>query len=61
VSIAFHSVLYVHTQIPELPYFSIDNANMPTSGRYRQRTEDFFKSTCVASSNIELDEEFFGF
>jgi hypothetical protein len=40
---------------------------MPTSGRvrrYRQRTEEFFESTCVASSsnsNIESDEEFFGF
>jgi hypothetical protein len=40
---------------------------MPTSGRvrrYRQRMEEFFKSTCFASnnsSNIESDEEFFGF
>jgi hypothetical protein len=40
---------------------------MPTSGRvrkYRQRMEEFFKSTCVTnnnSSNTESDEEFFGF
>jgi hypothetical protein len=37
---------------------------MPTSSRvrkYRQGTEEFFKSTCAASSNIEPDEEFFGF
>jgi hypothetical protein len=37
---------------------------MPTSGRvrkYRQKMEEFFKSTCIASSNIESDEEFFGF
>jgi hypothetical protein len=37
---------------------------MPTSGRvreYRQRVGEFFKSTCAASSNIEPDEEFFGF
>jgi hypothetical protein len=39
---------------------------MPTSGRvkYRQRMEEFFKSTCIAnsnSSNTECDEEFFGF
>jgi hypothetical protein len=40
---------------------------MPTSGRvrkYRQRTEEFFKSTSVASSNnsnIESDEEIFEF
>jgi hypothetical protein len=37
---------------------------MPTSGRvrkYRQRTEEFFESTCVASSNIESDEGFFLF
>jgi hypothetical protein len=36
---------------------------MPSSGRvrkFRQRMEKFFKSTCVASSNIESDEEFFG-
>jgi hypothetical protein len=36
----------------------------PTSGRvrkYRQRMKEFFKSTCVASSNIESDEEFFEF
>jgi hypothetical protein len=36
----------------------------PTSGRarkYRQRMEEFFKSTYTASSNIESDEEFFGF
>jgi hypothetical protein len=40
---------------------------MPSSGRarkYRQRMEEFFKNTCIASSNstnIESDEEFFGF
>jgi hypothetical protein len=45
----------------------IDNAHTPTSGRvrkYRQKTEEFFKSTRVASSNssiIESDEEFFEF
>jgi hypothetical protein len=38
---------------------------MPTSSRvrkYRQRTEEFFKSTCIDSSNsnTEYDEEFFG-
>jgi hypothetical protein len=39
----------------------------PTSGRvrkHRQRTEEFFKSTCIDtcnSSNIESEEEFFGF
>jgi hypothetical protein len=40
--------------------FWIGNAHTPTNGRvrkYRQRTEDFFKSTFVASSNIESDEE----
>jgi hypothetical protein len=37
---------------------------MPISGRvrkYRQRTEEFFKSTCIANSNTGHDEEFFGF
>jgi hypothetical protein len=40
---------------------------MQTSGRvkkYRQRMEEFFESTCVTSnnsSNIESDEELFGF
>jgi hypothetical protein len=37
---------------------------MPTGGRvrkYRQRTERSFKSTFITSSNIEFDEEFFGF
>jgi hypothetical protein len=39
---------------------------VPTSGRvrkYRQRMEEFLKSKCAASnsSNIESDEEFFGF
>jgi hypothetical protein len=37
---------------------------MPTNGRvrkYRQRMEEFFKSTHIASSNIESDEDFFGF
>jgi hypothetical protein len=40
---------------------------MPTSGRvrkYRQRVEEFSKSTCAVSSNssnIDSDEEFFGF
>jgi hypothetical protein len=29
--------------------------------KYRQRTEEFFKGTCVASSNNESYEEFFGF
>jgi hypothetical protein len=35
---------------------------MPSSGRvrkYRQGTEEFFKSTCLASGNIEYNEEFF--
>jgi hypothetical protein len=51
----------------KLPYFSIDNAHTPTRGgarKYRQRTEEFFKSMCAASSNsssIESGEEFFGF
>jgi hypothetical protein len=46
------------------PYLPIDNAHTPTSGRvrkYRQRAEEFFKSTRLASSNIEFDEGFFGF
>jgi hypothetical protein len=37
---------------------------MPTTGKvkkYRQRTEEFFKNMCFTSSNIESDEEFFGF
>jgi hypothetical protein len=40
---------------------------MPTSGRvrkYRQRMDKFFKSTCTVNSNssdIESDEECFGF
>jgi hypothetical protein len=37
---------------------------MPASGRlrkYRQRMKEFFKSMYVGSSNIESDEEFFGF
>jgi hypothetical protein len=44
----------------------IDNVHTPTSGgvrKYRQRMEEFFKGTHIAScnsSNIESDEEFFG-
>jgi hypothetical protein len=40
---------------------------MLTSGRigkYKQRKEEFFRSTCIASrnsSNTGSDEEFFGF
>jgi hypothetical protein len=44
--------------------FSIDNMHATTIGRvrkYRQRTEEFFKSTCIASSNIESDEHFVSF
>jgi hypothetical protein len=43
----------------------MDNAHTPTSGKvkkYRQRNEEFFANTCVASSNssnIEFDEAFF--
>jgi hypothetical protein len=43
----------------------MDNAHMPSSGRvrkYRQRMEEFFKSTCIASNNsvnIGCIEEFF--
>jgi hypothetical protein len=38
--------------------------NRTSSGRvreYRQRAEEFIKSIYNASSNIESDEEFFGF
>jgi hypothetical protein len=50
-----------------LLFFFIDNWHTPTSGRvrkYRWTTEEFFKGTCDAisnSSNIESEEEFFGF
>jgi hypothetical protein len=49
-----------------ITFLCIDNAYTPISGlvkKYRQRTEEFFKNTFVASScsNIESDGEFFGF
>jgi hypothetical protein len=61
MKVSYFSIDNTHPNIFLAP---LDNAHMTTSGRvrkYRQRMEEFFKSTCVASSNIESDEEFFGF
>jgi hypothetical protein len=60
---------YTHRQIfKKLQNVSIDNPHpnifITPFDVYRQRMEELFKSTCVASSNssnIESDEEFFGF
>jgi hypothetical protein len=65
--VLYFSIDDAYSNIFITPFWSIDNAHMPTSGRvrkYRQRTEEFFKSMCIASSNssnIESDEYFFGF
>jgi hypothetical protein len=50
-----------HPSIFTIPLLCIDNAHTPTSGRvrkYRQRTDEFFKST-FTSGNIEF--ELYGF
>jgi hypothetical protein len=61
-----HSVTQITVRPVILPYFSIDNAHPKifVTPFDVWITEEFFKSTYVASSNtsnIESDEEFLGF